>query len=149
MVMETYDKDTRAVRKDIARELCKSNKELWKNLSEGEREAVIDEFGDILSPDRISLASVIEDYWLVRRMIGGTVLGVLLGFSGALAAAAVAKYLPSSIIADLVFIGFFIFLLWLTLHEVAKLNVFNLKRDKILERLVEMLRKSKTDLPRE
>lgn len=133
-----YEGETK---RDIAKRLAMSNEELWVNLSEGQRAAVVNKYYKLSSVEHMGIRSVLESNRNLRRNLGVLIIGVLLGSFGSMVATIAIKYLPSGIWFDILAVLGFLVLLGVFIQLVDEMSAENLAVNRILENLLELVRK--------
>jgi len=134
------NKPEKEVKRDISDRLRLSNKELWDELTQDEKDSVIKRYYSSNSIERVGLDKVLDDNREIRRGLGYTGLGTVLGLFGGAASTVLMKHAPDSKVFDVfIVLSFIAFLVWFT-RMINKMSVDGLKEEKVLEHLVKELK---------
>lgn len=132
-------------KKSIAKVLKLSDKKLWGSLSDDERNAVVDEYYNSSSIEKIGIRRVLDDNRTVRRSIAMLLLSGLLGLSGGIASNVILKYIPSSFFNDMLFLAVFAVMLVFLFYIIDRVSAESLGQDHVLEHLLDIARKNKNN----
>lgn len=138
--MEKQEKEILEVKKDIAKRLWWSNKELWQSLSEAERMAVVDLYYHTYDIENAGILYVLDGNRNLRRSAGFLLLGLLLGVFGGAAGNIFLKYLPQNGLWDVLVVLAFFCLLYLFIYFIEKQSAQNLGEDRVLEHLLKLVK---------
>jgi hypothetical protein len=134
------DKSEKEAKRDISDRLELSDKTLWSSLTQSERGAVVNRYYGSNGIERVGLDKVLDDNREIRRGLGYTGLGTLLGLFGGAASTILMKYVPDSkALEAFIVLAFVAFLVWFT-RTINKMSVDGLRQERVLEHIVKELK---------
>lgn len=143
--MTNEEKEIKEAREDVEERLRLSNKKLWQSLPEEKRKEVVEKYINIIDEANKSIFDILEKDFLIRQQFAFLLIGLLLGIVGNLFTDAFSTNLKKLtgegfLYVTLCFVAFYLGIK-LILRFMNTNSGENLRRNKVLEKLIDLLNK--------